>query len=211
VIQVQISKECNVTADPQFTFSTIWSDGEELEHTGILTADDPKWGAELNFDGTPPTMRLEPYGPLNPNEEPVYGTTVLGAEDFYEEMVIGGAINLGETGDTAFQGFIQSNPHLCFEIVRGAGDLWLQTMFGAGDPALILVDPRNRWWYNDDAGAETWVIAPNGFDVVPAPVSSDDLNPLLRLSDPPQGRYCVWLATMTGEHHNTHLRISLLP
>lgn len=209
-IQVQISLDCDVTQDPQFTLFTVWSDSHlETLRTGHLSTEEDKWTTAYSNPTDPPTPDLLPYGPLDPNLEPVYGSITLDPGGFYQEMVIGGAINLGETADTAFQGFIQANPHLCFASEEAPSQLWIQTMYGHGDPVLIVVDPLNRWWYNDDAGAEIWLISETDFEIREPLTQSDSLDPLIILDRPPQGRYCLWLGSMTGGHFQTHLRISL--
>lgn len=211
VIQVQISLECDVLDLAQFALFAVWNDGHlEPLHNGGLSAQDERWTMEYANPVAPPTPELLPYGPLDPGLEPVHGSITLDPEGYYQEMVIGGAINLGETANTAFQGFIQWNPHLCFTLAETPSELWMETMYGYGDPVLIIVDPTNHWWYNDDAGAETWLISEVDYEIRDSRTQSDSLDPLLILDEPPQGRYCLWLGSMTGEHYQTNLRITLL-
>ncbi len=122
---------------------------------------------------------VSPATAAEPNwqAQPTYGTYNLGAgfsPDPYQVSVAAG----GNTSATNLRGDMSGcinwgAPDVDLNYSAGGYPLTIGAQSGI-DTVLIVYDPNGNWWFNDDAHGS---------------------NPAIRLNNPPNGNYNVWVGT----------------
>lgn len=109
---------------------------------------------------------------------PTYGSVSLNAgftpDPYSVSLQSGGSIDAGSALGGSCRGFIASAPDFSVNYSAGGWPLIISATSNA-DTALVVNDANGNWYCDDDSGG--------------------NLNPAINFSNPPSGRYDIWVAT----------------
>ena len=111
--------------------------------------------------------------------------------DPYEvETVAGGDIDVSTCIEGAY-GYVTSNPDFDFywDGESSTGELYIKFV-GAGDTTMLINGPDEDWFFNDDA---------------------DGVDPIVKIDNPGEGLYSVWIGTVDQQPVTGTFQISELP